>query len=360
MLEHLGGELELSFGLLAPSDVQDDAGRAQWRAVVVVFSPAAYHHPAFLAIFRAHDTKFLFERLVFVDQSSQVADHVVTIVRVNDRQPTHSRVWIIRINTEDAVQSRRTVPYIVGKFGNVAADPTRYLRVSQALFAGTQRRLHLFSHSLSVEIFQRVADVISHFYQQVANRFVKKITLGRIQCEHSDDVAASVQWQCSHGSPADQISTLTPECGGRVMLKILAPVGSLFAYRDSYRTPPTRFIDIHRDVNTIQIVCAGSELCDRNDLAGQLLHFAYPRHIHAAKLYGIVANQLEQFILAGAAHDGLIALAQRRIKLGQPLYLCLVQLAQGDVARKHNETRRLPGLDRFARNGKLEPEIAVR
>src|SRR5450830_1151565 len=111
-----------------------------------------------------------------------------------------------------------------------------------------------------------------------------------------------------------------PRCGERVVAEILTPDRVVLTERDAGRAERERAVSSHRDFNALQILLdpitgAG----DKPDSLDVRLDHADPGHFHATKLHGSAANLWKQFLLAGAAHDRLVGLAQGSVKLGQAL-----------------------------------------
>ncbi len=163
--------------------------------------------------------------------------------------------------------------------------------------------------------FQRIVNVRRHFHQQVAHLFIEGVGYVGIQVENQLDNIITMQRKCGGCTPAELCATLMPRLAGGVMLEILTPERPVFAKRRASRAASGWIIGVHRNLQPVQIFRATAKGCNRPDLVTFFVKHADPRHLHAAEVHYDAAGLREQFRLAGAAHDGLITLAQSGVKL---------------------------------------------
>ena len=174
------------------------------------------------------------------------------------------------------------------------------------------------------ETIQRIVNVHRHFGQQILHRHVERPRRIGIQGQHTNHLAFAMQGQGGGSSPSVGCTALVPRCGRLIMLEILAPDRMIFAQRDPGRTASCRFVRPDRDVDAVEVFHSGAEGSDRRHLAARFIQRTDPGHAHAAKMHRIAADLREQLRLVAAAHNGLVALAQRVIQLAHTLQFCVV------------------------------------
>jgi hypothetical protein len=118
---------------------------------------------------------------------------------------------------------------------------------------------------------------------------------------------------------AKRSTAFMPWGGDRVAQEVLAPERPVFAKRNAARPLPCRVVGLNRNFQAFQVFGAGAVLGNGGQLLVLCIRHPDPGHLHAAERHGVAADLREQFIRVFATHNGLVALAQCRIQLGQAL-----------------------------------------
>ncbi len=103
------------------------------------------------------------------------------------------------------------------------------------------------------------------------------------------------------------------------MLKILTPDWAILPECGAGGAVRRRVLGQHRYLQANQVLHTGTMGGNGPQLLTVRIECTNPGHLHAPMRHHQFAHLAEQLHLIAAAHDRLVALAQRRIQLGQTL-----------------------------------------
>ena len=148
------------------------------------------------------------------------------------------------------------------------------------------------------------------------------------------------QRQGAYRPPIGLRGVVMPRRSPRVAQVIEDPDGLAFPYRGSCCPFAERAVGVGGKLRALKIVRALAISCYRSNELGVMIQQSYPSQLHATILNGKTADLREQFFLAGAAHDRLVAFAQGRIHARQTKNSGFGLLALGDVLHRGDEVLR--------------------
>ena len=167
----------------------------------------------------------------------------------------------------------------------------------------------LLAARLPVEVVERETDIESHLDQQALDRVLESMGLPGVEVERTGHVAAAQNGDGGRSAPGATAAFMP---GGSLTGAgvILAPVRLAVADRLPGRPLAMRTVRLGGDADILQVTEIIAVTGSRVYHAGLVIDHADPGHLHAAESDGHFTDLAEQLLLAGAAHDGLVALGQ--------------------------------------------------